>query len=556
MTAVLAPPSSPARTAPPAPPLPVPAPPVASRPDWRRVLEAKWPLVVAVVAFASYVAAGCFMLYSVHYAIGDALSRSEDARAVLFSRDPHLAAWGFVWFPGPVVLELPFMLFTSPLNHAALAGPLSTAACGALTVLVLVKLFRRLGLSEPVVAGLTLTYAFNPVMIFYAGNGMSEASFYLSAAVFLLGIVWWYQDGGMRSLILISMGLAASMTIREEALALVPLVGALVSFRERSWRRRAKVATIVALPGVFVFGLWTFANWVIMGNPLFWYQALKAEASPPGNAAWLPGHRTLVTGLRYAAGYSWAFVPALFIVVPLLVLLVRSRRPRFWELATIVGAAAVFPGQVAFLMAERSTWGDPRYFASLTIFASVILGLAAREVVTARRLAPSAKRAISVALVCLGVFNALAGTLNDLNPKTTPVESESVAFRAAFGLPQHGEDHEPIIVAWHEFDQYIDPQLAKGQLIMVDTGTAFPAVLFSRYPRQWVIPSDRDFQKLADNAAGQFQWLLLTPSLITTTSTLEVNEALSSTEGGHWRKVRYFGTTIGELYNWAPKKDE
>lgn len=154
-------------------------------------------LGLALVALGVYVAAGYYMLYSVHYAIGDALVRAGDARGVLFSRDPHLAAWGFVWFPGPVVLELPFMLVASPLDHAAFAGALTTAACGAATVLVLVRLFRRLGLSEPVVAGLALTYCLNPVVIFYCANGMSEASFYLAASVFLLGIIQWYKEGGL-----------------------------------------------------------------------------------------------------------------------------------------------------------------------------------------------------------------------------------------------------------------------------------------------------------------------------------------------------------------------
>ena len=114
---------------------------------------------------------------------------------------------------------------------------LSTATCGAFTVLVLVRLFRRLGLSEPVVAGLTLTYCFNPVMIFYCANGMSEASFYLSASVFLLGIVLWFKEGGSRSLVVMSLGLAAAMAIREEAIFLVPLVAVLVAFGERGWAR-------------------------------------------------------------------------------------------------------------------------------------------------------------------------------------------------------------------------------------------------------------------------------------------------------------------------------
>jgi hypothetical protein len=347
------------------------------------------------------------------------------------------------------------------------------------------------------------------------------------------------------------MGLAASMAIREEALALVPLVAALVAFRERAWTRRAKVATLVALPGVFVFALWTLANWLIMGNPVFWYEQLKAQAVPPVNAPWLPAHKTLVSGIAYAASYSWAFVPTLLVVLPLLLIVVRSRRRRFWELATIAGGASVFPGQVAVLVYANKSWGDTRYLAALIIFGTVILGFAAREVARARGLGLLARRSIVAALVCCGALNAVSGTLNDLNPKRTQVEGESVAFRAAFGLPATSNTYQPPILAWRAFDRFIDPHLAEGQLIMVDTLAAFPAPLFSRYPKGWVIPSDVDFQKLAENFSGQFQWLLQTPSRIVSPTAGEIDEALSSTDGGHWRNVKNFGT-IGELYRWVP----
>jgi hypothetical protein len=555
VTAVLAPPVGPVRPEPFNPPsLPPPEPTSAgpARPGWRSALAEKWPAVLAIVAFGVYVAAGCYMLYSVHYAIGDALSRSEDARAVLFSRDPHLAAWGFVWFPGPVVLELPFMLVVGPLNHAALAGPLSTAMCGAITVLVMVKVFRRLGLSEPMVAGLTVAYCLNPVIIFYCANGMSEASFYLAASVFFLGLIRWYQEGGPVSLILMSLALAAAMTIREEALVLVPLASVVVAFHEQGWARRAKVAVLVALPGLFVFALWTFANWIIMGNPLFWYQGLALESKPPANAWWLPAHKTLISGILYAARYTWAFVPALFIVLPVLLIVVAGRRRKFWQLAAIVLPAAVFPSQVAFLISKDSTWGDPRYFASLTIFSIVVLGFAAREVATSRRFGVRGRRALSVLLVCLGGFNAVNGTLNDINPKTSHVESESIAFRAALGLSRPSNSYQPAIVSWELFDSYLDTYLAKGQLIIVDTGTAFPGPLFSRYPRQWVIPSDQDFQRVADNFNGQAQWLLSLPSAITFSSTIEIDQALASTDGGHFEKWKTF--TVGDLYRWVPSK--
>jgi hypothetical protein len=307
-----------------------------------------------------------------------------------------------------------------------------------------------------------------------------------------------------------------------------------------------------------VFALWTFANWLIMGNPLFWYQGQKAEAVPPPGASWLPVHRTLVNGARYAAGYTWAFVPALVVILPIVFVVVLRRRRRLWELATILGAAAIFPGQVALGIAAGTTWGDPRYFASLTIFSTVVLAFATREVLGAGWLARPARWALCLVLVCLAGYNAVSGTRNDLDPDKTAVESEYVAFRAAFGLPLPSDDvkawRQPAIVTWHSFDDYIDPYLAKGQLIMCDTGSAFPAVLFSREPRQWVIPSDRDFQSLADNFSGQFQWLLKTPSSVTNfSSTPEIDQALSSTDGGHWRLAKDF-LGVGELYHWAPDR--
>jgi hypothetical protein len=88
---------------------------------------------------------------------------------------------------------------------------------------------------------------------------------------------------------------------------------------------------------------------------------------------------------------------------------------------------------------------------------------------------------------------------------------------------------------------------------MVDTSTAFPAPLFSRYPGGWIVPSNRDYQALSENFSGQFQWLLQSPTAADA-QTAEINQALGSTDGGRWSKVKYFGPTVGELYRWVPNR--
>src|SRR3982074_579514 len=64
-------------------------------------------------ALAGSLAAATYLVFGVHVVIGDALSRVANAQYVLFSRDPHLAAIGFVWNPLPSLVELIVLPFRS-----------------------------------------------------------------------------------------------------------------------------------------------------------------------------------------------------------------------------------------------------------------------------------------------------------------------------------------------------------------------------------------------------------------------------------------------------------
>ena len=93
--------------------------------------------LVFLISCASYIVAG--ILLDFHYLSfnGDAVSRMANGFYVLYSRDPHLAAIGFVWNPGTSIADLVPLLFYhlwTPLASHMFAGSLVSALAMAGTV--------------------------------------------------------------------------------------------------------------------------------------------------------------------------------------------------------------------------------------------------------------------------------------------------------------------------------------------------------------------------------------------------------------------------------------
>ena len=79
----------------------------AGAPTGSRTLPSA-PTVLFVVALAYFTAIAAVLTFHYGSIMGDAESRVADAWYVFFTRDPHLAAIGFVWNPLPSILVMPF----------------------------------------------------------------------------------------------------------------------------------------------------------------------------------------------------------------------------------------------------------------------------------------------------------------------------------------------------------------------------------------------------------------------------------------------------------------
>jgi hypothetical protein len=495
----------------------------------------------------------------------------NDAREMLFSRDPHLAAIGLYWMPLPTVGQLPFMLLLSPLHHAELSGPLADAFCGALTVLVLAWVAWSLELSKPVSVLITASYALTPIVAYTNGNGMSEAWSFLGLAITMLGFVRWSKDHRPLDLALLAGGLAVVALVRYEALALAPMMATIAAINDgqgppsttslRSFahdvqsriRRWTTTAAIVCLPTFFVFALWMIMNLVIARNALYFYD-LQKQVTHTSKGAYinLPAH-TAAAILGYCLNMTVFVVPAMLVLTPLLLI-----RRRYHDVITGLGIAAaglIWPAIVVLGIFANQSAGAPRYFEPAVVPAAVgAMWLAS----SLPGRGSAVRRLVGVGMVGILVFSAIVGTIGLENPLRTNIEQENHFFSPLLGhhlppLPPTALSHA---VVWKQLANDLDTQLRPGNKVIVDVSTvAFGAFLYTRYPDSYIVNSDRDYTQIIANPDGRFDYLILPSSQAASGGDLgteypQLLQILGSTTQGHWVKWKsYF---VGTIYRFIP----
>ncbi|MDF2716809.1 MAG: hypothetical protein K0R28_3734, partial [Paenibacillus sp.] len=181
-----------------------------------------------VLLFLAELAFGYYLSVVHGYVIGDSISRVANAFYISHSRDPHLAALGFVWNPLPSLIEWFWLLFWPlypKLASAALAGTLTTSLFAAGTFVLLLSHCRRWGISLPFAVPFCLLYALNPFLFLYGANGMSEVMFTFFLVVVVIGLCRWLEDGGSSHTVKVGFALALAFLIRYEAIPLSAAIG-------------------------------------------------------------------------------------------------------------------------------------------------------------------------------------------------------------------------------------------------------------------------------------------------------------------------------------------
>jgi Dolichyl-phosphate-mannose-protein mannosyltransferase len=505
------------------------------------VTRSRWAWVVATALFVQYTLTGIWLLSDRQYAIGDSIARTLNAQVMVLSRDPHLGAMGFYWMPLPMLIRIPFVLVLAPFESQMYAGPLSTALLAALVVPVLVRIAAELRLATMTTVVLVAVYALNPVTVFSAANGMSEAAFALFLALTLLGLIRFGANGNVRSLAFLGASLAGGLLSRIEfiPITIAAVLACLLLAHKDRWRR---IAAMVALPPLAVFMAWSFASRLIVGDAFYWYHEGKASGATPATHPWMPASLTPTTIAGYVGFMALLVAPAIPIAVGAAAIRRHDWR-RTVGLAMVLGAIPAF---IALQLLMRTSWGNPRYFAVLPLGGCV---LAMWALSLAESWAPQARVVLGVLLTAVGVSGAVVATYAYSDPTRTSIESESVFFAAITGrpapdYPRRFDQLQPLV-------DYLDPELATGKIAVIDTRGGIP-LLMSSHPQQFIIPEDRDFEQIMSDPTNRFDFVVLPSVGLTSRYRSVIEAAMKAVQGGTFVLVKDFGSAALWQFQSAP----
>lgn len=480
----------------------------------------------------------------------DAMSRVGNAYYVLYSRDPHLPALGFVWNPLPSLLLVPFLPLASLapwLVSYGFLGSIESAVMMAGTVALVAGCLLKLGVPRVARLLLSAVLAFQPMIMLYAGSGLSEAMMLFFLALTTHCLISWVQTEAPGKLVGAGLALGLCYMTRYETVAPALTVAGLVAVTswvrardDRSTRLLTVVnnVALVTAPFVFAFALWSLMAKVLVGE---W---LPTFSSVYGNSAQVSsGAQSIqaVTGTTWSATMEYisrqvvslapAFLPLLVVTI---VMAIRARALSAMVAPVVFGAVSGFNAVVLLL---GSSFGWLRF--QITVIPLTVLLAGSVVALTGQLVRQRVARPSDGASTDTGPRHRRSRIPSILSPVVTAMavaaigvsipsqfwlltdtgtglaREESPMLRSVFfpGLASHEEQRSLLIFKTERaVAAYIDSLDPGSSTVLTDTAYAYSIVMSSRHPGQFVITSDLDFQAAVADPAGHGVKYLLVPA--------------------------------------------
>lgn len=434
--------------------------------------------------------------------IGDTLARTANAHFVLFGRDPHLGAIGFVWNPLPSLLSLPLVALKDlwpPLVERGVAASVVSAAFGGISVVFMLRILRRLLVKDWTRRIIVIAFATNPAIFYYSANGMTEMPLIASLLAATDGLIAYLKDRRAVDLVKSGAWLVVGFGMRYETVpwAMLVVLGLSIGLarvkqrdlpeqRHREWVSGFSI--VLLAPLAYAVSTWLFLNWAIMGDAFYFLTSTYGNASQTATSAYQQNSAFDASGdvlgtLRFGAQQIWLWPPIVLAITGGLFQGLRDSRERnAWSLM-LVSALISIPLFQLLLVFQGASVGWVRFFLPMIPFGFLSIAYSVR-MIRSRNL-----RRVTWILAIAALLSGHFFTYQALQPSSPLAQEDPSRYR-----------NDALIAA------YLDE---RDGVVLTDTFLGYPIVLQSSDPDSFLITSDREFQDVVENPASEVDAILV-----------------------------------------------
>lgn len=531
-----------------------------------RPTEGKVAFVVAAIPLTAF---AVFMSLVRHMAFSDALTRLNNAEAVVLAYDPHAAAIGFVYGPLPsavMAVFLPLAKIWPNLQIFNVIGSVETALFAAGTFAVVVLTARDLLLPRWARYGFAAAIILHPTYLVYASNGMAEGINLFFLALTARYVLRWLDPGTPsrnRDLLYAGLAVSGAYLSRVEGaaagFAIILLVGAVSLLRTRgsiTLRRQvaATDAVLIGAPFLFTFTVWALTSKLIVGK---FIQAYGGKVTGPAQETLTKqfGGAQVTNRLDYLSKQVLGMQPLLVVAVVALLLYVLARRD--WRglvpLATFGASLSVDVLQLV----QGNSFANLRYF--LMVIPLTLYGFMLFAALPSDRLRPTPRT---------GLFRGFG---RRYGPVVTLSSLIGVGLAATGPIAGYKLVHDPVVSVqeypWWNAALHGDKALPgpdvktwgpdRAVAAAVDALDTPPgSVLIDAAAGSAVLAGSRDRNKFLANADRSWEAALIDPTgfhiryLVVSDGTGLSGDALVRSYPGVFQDGAGFAEKIGDFSNW------
>lgn len=487
--------------------------------------------IIFSIFLGVYFVTAYHLVFDLHHVFGDAVTRAEKPFLVLYDSESKLASLGFVWPPLPSLIQIPVLAIFKGLATHGFSSNLTTAVFGALNVVLIFRFLEKTSIARGWQIILVTIYALNPMIFFYAINGMSETIFLFFVILIAWSFFRWQENQRLIHLVLIGFSLLAAFLTRYETFVLIVTIAVLIfatvvleyiNFTSNKIDNRQKTSSLSALntafsvsffaivPAIFIVFGWMFVNWMIMDDPVYFFRGAYSvsEQSDIIMGEALKMSHNIIASVGYSMERIFLLFPIFLFLLFFLIVFYWRYSWRVWSMVLLSLAVPAFEILMHYL---GKSFGWLRFFIYIIPFSFILIsvmwykqkkiGNMVLVIISGLLLVSSWSSILVMKQRKYGQeeFIATRAFLQDTQVKNIDLTGETG------GLKNNDVSYDVDM----QVVSFLKKILQPGEKVLVDDFIGFGIVLNYGDPKIFITEVDREYKKAVENPRKYADYVLI-----------------------------------------------